>query len=124
MFHEYSWAFKGKKQLIWSSGLRKLLGLDTVGGRTFRVLSATRGKTTERLYFDVSTGLLARRYVEFRTPLGPLPFAIEYSDYREIDKVRVPYVVKWSTPRGNWTDTITQLRHNVTIADSVFAKPK
>ena len=28
LFHEYSRAFKGKKQLIWSSGLRKLLGLD------------------------------------------------------------------------------------------------
>jgi hypothetical protein len=102
----------------------KLLGVDTVGGRTFRVLSATRGKTRERLYFDAGTGLLARRYVEFRTPLGPIPFAVEYSDYREADKVRVPYVMKWNTPRGNWTDTITQLRHNVTIADSVFAKPK
>jgi hypothetical protein len=102
----------------------KLLGIDTVGGNRYRVLSATRGKSTERLYFDAGTGLLARRYVEFRTPLGAIPFAVEYSDYREVDKVRVPYVMKWSTPRGSWTDTITQLRHNVTIADSVFARPK
>ena len=101
-----------------------LLGREHVGDRDVYIIAATRGKTTERLYFDVGTGLLVRRYAEYTTPLGSIPFSVEYGDYRDVDGVKVPYTVKWSTLRESWTDTVTQLRQNVAIPDSVFARPK
>jgi hypothetical protein len=101
----------------------ELLGREHIGDRDFYVVSATRGASSDRLYFDVATGLLARRYVEYHTPLGPVPFSVEYSDYREADGVKIPYTIKTNTLRESWTDTITQLRHNVAIPESVFAQP-
>lgn len=106
-------------------GSVELLGKERVGDRDLYVISASRSdKSSDRLYFDAGTGLLIRRYVEYRTPLGLIPLSIEYSDYREIDNVRVPYVVKWTTPRESWTDTITQIRHNIEIGDTMFVKPR
>jgi hypothetical protein len=102
----------------------KLLGKEKVGDREVNVITAaSRDGSRDKLYFDTKSGLLVRRYVEYRTPLGPLPFAINYDEYREIDGVKVPYTQKWSLPGEEWTDTITQLRNNVPIADSMFVKP-
>ncbi|MEP7218669.1 MAG: c-type cytochrome [Bacteroidota bacterium] len=102
----------------------RLLGKEHITDRDFYVLSATRGAGTDRLYFDAASGLLARRYVEFGTPLGPIPFSIEYSDYRPVDGVMVPFTVKTSSLRDSWTDTITQIRQNAAVADTMFAKPR
>jgi hypothetical protein len=102
-----------------------LAGKERVGDKDYYVVTASRNdRTADKLYFDASTGLLARRYVEFHTSLGAIPFAIEYGDYIEENGVKVPHTIKWSTPRESWTDTITQLRNNVAIADSMFAKPR
>ncbi len=100
------------------------VGRAVVDSKTYRMLTATRGKATDRLYFNVATGLLEMRVVEFNTVLGILPFAISYSDYRVVDGVKVPHLISWSTTRGSWADAVTEIHQNVTVDDAQFARPK
>jgi len=98
----------------------ELLGKRGIGGRDYHVVLASRDKSTDRLYFDATTGLLVRRYVEFHTPLGAIPFSAEYQDYREVDGVKIPFTIKWDTPREHSVDTYSNVRQNVPIDDSKF----
>ena len=80
---------------------------------------------TERFYFDVTSGLLLRHQVITRTPLnGTLTETIDYSDYRPVAGVMMPFTIK----RNNWntidTLTVTDIKANTTIDDARFAKPK
>ena len=45
------------------------------------------------------TGLLARLVYFNDTPVGRIPTQIDYSDYRDVSGVRMPF--KWTT---TWTD--------------------
>ena len=62
-----------------------------------------------RLWFDAATGLLARMTVRVPTPVGDLPQQVDYEDYRAVDGVKLPFVVK--TNQGGETSTVTLLRH-------------
>jgi hypothetical protein len=100
-------------------------GRDQKDGHDYVVVGgAMANGSRERLYFDASTGLLARRYVEYRSILGYLPFTIEYSDYRDVDGVKVPYTIRWQTTRDTWTDSFSEIRNNVPVDDALFQKPQ
>jgi hypothetical protein len=103
----------------------KLLGRQKAGDREVYVVSAVApdSSSRDRLYFDAKSGLLVRRYVESKTLLGYIPFSIGYDDYREIDGVRIPYRLQWSTPRESWTEVVTDLRQNVPVDDAKFSMP-
>jgi photosynthetic reaction center cytochrome c subunit len=96
---------------------------DEIGGAPVEVLTANRqGKPPVRLYFDQKSGLLLRmvRYAE--TSMGRMPTQIDYADYREFDGVKV--ACKWtlSRPNGRFTIQIKEVKQNVAIDDSKFAK--
>ncbi len=81
--------------------------------------------TTERLYIDASSGLLLRRQIVTRTPLnGSLTETIDYSNYKPVAGVMVPFTIK----RTNWntldTITIVDVKPGASIDDARFAKPK
>jgi outer membrane lipoprotein-sorting protein len=82
-----------------------------------------RGRLPVRLYFDAKTGLLVRlvRYAD--TPLGRNPTQIDYADYRDQDGVKTPFRWTLSRPNGRFTIQIANLKTNVPIDDSKFAKP-
>jgi len=81
------------------------------------------GRLPVRLYFDRSSGLLVRlvRYAE--TPVGRNPTQIDYADYRDADGVKIPF--RWTLARvnGRFTIQIAEVRSNVPIDDTKFAKP-
>ena len=77
----------------------------------------------ETLYFDAQSGLLVRRLTVLRTALGGLPQQYDYSDYREVDGVKVPFVTKISNAENIQTRTITELKFNTPIDDRVFTAP-
>jgi photosynthetic reaction center cytochrome c subunit len=56
----------------------------------------------EKLFFDVKTGLLVRRYTESSTPLGKLPLQTDYEDYRDVDGIKQPFLIHWSFPGRVW----------------------
>lgn len=74
----------------------------------------------EKLFFDVRTGLLLRRYVETDTALGKLPLQTDYEDYREVDGVKQPFLIHWSFPGRIWGRKLDEIKQNVPLDDAKF----
>lgn len=75
------------------------------------------------LYFDETSGLLVRVVSFEQTGLGRLPQQTDYSDYREVDGVKVPYSWTVAQPRRRTTTTVTSVKQNVPVEDAKFAMP-
>jgi hypothetical protein len=100
---------------------------DTVNGATAFILAAEVGeKSTEQYYIDSTSGLLVRRIVLTETMLGLIPEQVEYSDYRTVDGVKIPFLVRMSSvdPRESTTRRITSVEHNVSIDEKKFIMPE
>jgi hypothetical protein len=78
---------------------------------------------TEVLYFDASTGLLMRRSIATRTPLGQLPEQVDYADYRDVGGVKMPFTITWTGYDFVDTFKVTDAKPNASLPDSRFAKP-
>lgn len=102
-----------------------VLGRDKVGERETYVVGATgHDESRERLYFDVKTGLLIRRYSLYRTVLGSVPETIDFDDYREVGGVKLPFTVRSSRPPFISTSKFSEIRVNVPIEAARFEKPR
>ena len=96
-------------------------GRAIVGDRDAYVLEATtRAGNPERLYFDIGSGLLIRRYRESKTALGRFPLQVEFDDYQVVDGVKVPLTIRWSMPGRVWGRRIAEVTHNVAVEDERF----
>ena len=74
----------------------------------------------EKLFFDVRTGLLVRRYAESDTPLGKFPLQTDYDDYRVVDGIKQPFLIHWSMPGRIWGRKIVEIKQNVALDDAKF----
>jgi photosynthetic reaction center cytochrome c subunit len=104
-----------------------ITNVDTVNGAAAYVLSSPAGEhNTERYYVDSSSGLLLRRVVITSTMIGDIPEQVDYSDYRTIDGVKVPFTVRLAAvdPRDTSTRRFTSVEQNVKIEENKFAMPK
>ena len=54
---------------------------------------------------------------------GPIDQVVEFSDFRDVDGIKIPYVTKSSNPVQTVTATVTDVKHNTEIDDSSFTKP-
>lgn len=84
----------------------------------------TDGLFSDVLYFDVESGLLLRRVTNEHTPLGDLPEQQDFSDYREVQGIKVPFTVRQSTPSSIETRTYTKIVFNVHVDPAIFEKPR
>jgi hypothetical protein len=97
---------------------------DKVGDRDAYVLNGTApGHVPIRLYLDQQTGMLLRMMHFTETPLGRLPAQVDYSDYRDVDGVKVPYKLITARPTARNTVQLDQVQQNVPVEDSKFVKP-
>lgn len=85
------------------------------------ILPSNQGRET--LYFDPQSGLLVRRTTLLRTPLGPIAQQADYSDYRDVDGVKVPFSVRVARADVIQTRKVTEAKFNVPVDDSTFAVP-
>jgi hypothetical protein len=83
----------------------------------------TQGGLPVKLYFDSSSGLLVRLVRYTNSPVGVNPTQIDFSDYRDVSGVKFPYrwMVTWTDGRS--TIELSELRANVPIDPTKFAKP-
>jgi hypothetical protein len=106
---------------------KQILGttfLDGKDGReVFLVTGVAPDGIHERFYFDVTTGLLIRRLVQFPTAVGILPLQVDYDDFRSVDGVQVPFTTMWWMADEAWTNKLTEVKDNVPLEDSLFARP-
>lgn len=92
-----------------------------VGEADAYVIQAKPGDgPVEKLFFDVHTGLLVRRYTESDTGLGKLPLQTDYEDYREVDGIKQPFLIRWSMPGRIWGRKIDVIKQNVRLDDAKF----
>jgi tetratricopeptide (TPR) repeat protein len=97
---------------------------ETIAERETYVLSCMReGRTAANLYFDEESGLLVRVMIFDESPLGVNPVQIEYGDYREVEGVKVPYLLTFTEPGSSYSIQIAEVRQNVPIAAGKFARP-
>jgi photosynthetic reaction center cytochrome c subunit len=97
---------------------------DKIGDVAVLTLTGTRqGLPPVRFFFDANSGLLLRtvRYTE--NPLGRMPVQIDYADYRDVDGVKTPFRWTLSRPNGRFTIQLNEVKANVPVDDSKFAKP-
>ena len=79
---------------------------------------------SETLSFDPASGLLLRRTVVTKTPVGNLPEQIDYSDYRDVAGVKLPFLIRRATWEALDSFKVVDVKPNAQIDDARFAKPK
>jgi hypothetical protein len=79
---------------------------------------------TETFYFDATSGLLVRRTLAVRTPMGTLQEQTDFGDYRAVSGVKIPFDVKVTTPQTIDALSVKDVKLNGVIADARFARPK
>jgi len=80
----------------------------------------TAADVTEQLYFDRDSGVLLRRVISTKTPLGSLVEQIDYSDYRDVSGVKLPFQVRHATWNQANTLKFTDVKLNVPLDDALF----
>jgi hypothetical protein len=98
--------------------------LSSIGDQEVQIVQAsTPTGFPVKLYFDVETGFLLRseRYAD--TPVGKVPTRTDYSDYRIVSGIKMPF--RWIS---TWTDgqTVFQLdtvQLNAPVDPAKFTKP-
>ena len=76
-----------------------------------------------KLYFDTTSGLLLRSVRYTDSLVGRVPVQMDYSDYRDVNGVKIPF--KWIS---TWTDgrtvfDLTSAQVNTAVDAGKFAKP-
>jgi hypothetical protein len=102
----------------------KLDASEKVGDReAYVVVGERQGKPPLRLYFDQQSGLLLRLVRFGETALGWLATQIDYSDYRDVTGIKLPYRWTLARPSGRFTIQVSEVQQNVPVDDAKFAKP-
>jgi outer membrane lipoprotein-sorting protein len=80
-------------------------------------------KTPVKFYFDKQSGLLVRLVRYTNTAIGTNPTQVDYSDYRDVGGVKMPfhYTVSWTDGRS--TTELSSVQPNPPIDASRFARP-
>ena len=88
------------------------------------------GKTLIELELQLATGERMRYFLDADTYLAVKTVDMEdesnvsrFGDYREVDGLRVPFLLETETAGGKQTTTIASWETNVTVDDTLFAMP-
>jgi hypothetical protein len=96
---------------------------DFIDDRTVLVVQGNKGAAIVTLYFDEETGLLTRSVRSTPSPVGRLPVRIDYSDYRDVNGLKLPFKwqLKWLDGRSNFE--IEAYQTNAAIDATRFNRP-
>ena len=103
----------------WRAGFPEV----SVDDRSLQVIEGTAAGGRVKLYFDKESGLLARQVRYVNTVVGNNPVHIEYSDYRAVAGVKIPFHWTATWTDGQSTTKLTEVRPNVPIDAAIFGKP-
>ena len=102
-----------------------LAGKEVIGDRSAFVLEVTpRTGPKARSWVDAETFLVLKTSVMVDAPpIGSLEQIMEFGDYRTVDGVKVPFLVKSINSVQTVTGVLTDVTHNVDIDEGSFRKP-
>ena len=98
--------------------------MGTIDDKEVTIIQGTApGKSRIKLFFDNETGLMLRQLRYSDTPVGTVPIQVDYSDYREVAGVKLPFrtIVTWTN--GQTTIELSDVQPNAVIPASRFEKP-
>ena len=101
-------------------------GIEKVGERdAYVVVGNPAGDNAERLYFDTQSGLLVRKDTFNTTALGRYGIQTDYSDYRDVGGVKVPFLINTVSvsPADTAVIHVEKVENNPTIDAAKFVKP-
>lgn len=75
------------------------------------------------LYFDRQTGLLLRELRYGGSPLGRVPTQIDFSDYREVDGIKLPFRINYAWLDGRNLIMLNEIKTNVPVDEAKFGRP-
>jgi outer membrane lipoprotein-sorting protein len=103
----------------------RLVRVGSVGDRRAYIVMGipAGGGAREQLYFDADTGLLLRYQFAVTTPLGNYPSETDFSDYKSVDGLNLPFTVRAAQPSESHTVHYTDIQLNVKVDESKFQKP-
>ena len=114
--------------LLFPAGIRQAfsewrVGRTAIDDREVQIVQGlTAGQAMANFYFD-EAGLLVRLVRWTRTPVGLVPTQIDYSDFRDVAGVKVPFRRTVSQTYMQMTIELTEVQPNVQIDASRFARP-
>lgn len=121
---------RARARLFPGAGLRErfdalaVRGREKIDGRDAWLVAARAADGARMsLWFDAESGLLLRTLQRQRTVLGDIPEQTDYSDYREVDGVKVPFTIRHTAPDRSDTVKATRIGQNVELPKSTFDAP-
>ena len=105
-------------------GKLTVIGTESIGGRRAYVVEAAlpEGGTPDRFYFDSQTGLRLRVMSRRHDAEGIMEQRVDYGEYRQVDGVKLPFVIHETTGETTLTIKINEVLHNVALDDSQFGE--
>jgi len=78
-----------------------------------------------KAYFDTENFMLVKTIITVNVPQlgGPIDQVVEFSDFRDVDGIKIPYLTKSSNPVQAVVATVTDVKQNIEIDDGSFGKP-
>jgi len=96
----------------------------TINDRDAEVIQGmSGGDFPVKLFFDKESGLLVRQMRYTNSPVGLNPTQVDYTDYRDVSGVKMPF--RWTTiwTDGRATTELSQIQANVPVEAAKFGKP-
>jgi photosynthetic reaction center cytochrome c subunit len=96
----------------------------TIDGKACDVVQGdSQRRTFATLFFEKGTGLLVRTIRFGPSPIGRIPTQIDYSDYRDVDGIKMPFHFTLSWLDGRDEFQLNQIQVNVSIDAARFGRP-
>jgi hypothetical protein len=102
----------------------QLAGKEKVGDRDAYVvvLEPTSGPAT-RYFIDTETYVDLKNVAKINVPQfgGTIEQTIAFSDYRDVDGVKLPFQIQATSTVQNFTIVVSKVEHNITVDESLFS---
>ena len=97
----------------------------TIDGKDVYIVQGTDANRLlfATFYFDKQTGLLTRLVRYVNSAVGRVPTQIDYSDYRPVAGVMMPFKWTYGWVSGREEYTLTDVQPNVAVDQAKFSKP-
>jgi hypothetical protein len=99
---------------------------EKVGGKDAYVIVMTpKTGPAARLYIDMDSLMLVKTAITVNVPQlgGDIEQIVEFSDFRDVDGIKLPFTTRSTNPAQTITATVTDVVHNVEIDDKSFVRP-
>ena len=95
-------------------------GIESINGADAYIVKVSRNGTSKTEYYDVKTTLKVRTTGTVETQAGEITTLTDYDDYREVEGVKFPFLMKQTGMGQSFTTTVSSIEINKGVENSVF----